>query len=114
MIKYINDKKELVNLQSGMLVPYPWSVKTHKTIRAGWTPEFVIEYINKYVDSLSENEYIVIESITNRISIMALCDTRSQAIGLARKHGAKKTLNPNTCGWEHTSCWGALFQLLTQ
>lgn len=114
MIKYINDKKELVNPQSGMLVPCSWSVKTHKTIQQGWTPEFVIEYINKYVDSLSENEYIVIESITNRISIMVLCDTRAQAIELAKKYGARKILNPQTRVWEHTSCWGALFQLLTQ
>jgi hypothetical protein len=113
MVKYINQKKETVNLKSGILVPYPWSVESHKTYK-NWTPELVLRYIDKNADSLSENEYIVIETITHRISIMVLCDTKSQAIDLAQIHGVRKILNPNTQGWEHTSCWGALLQLLTQ
>jgi hypothetical protein len=111
MIKYINHKKETVKLQSGMLVPYPWSVESHKTYM-NWTPELVLRYIDKNAESLSENEFIVIESITNRISIMALCDTRSQAMDIAQKHGVRMILNPNTKGWEHTSCWGAFIELL--
>ena len=114
MITYINHLKETVRLNSGMLVPYPNTVRTHHTIDSGWNPNFILQYLNNHSDSLSEREYIVVEYISLRISIMRICETRAEAVEVAKSLGAKKILNAGTSGWEHTSCLGALFQLLTQ
>jgi hypothetical protein len=112
MIDYINHNKETIKLDSGMLVPYSKSIESHHTIESGWNRDFVIHYINKHINDVSEGEYIVVERISQRISIMKFCETRADAIEVAKKLGAKKTLNAGTGGWEQTSCWGAFIELL--